>query len=78
LLYRKAMSDHLVLMQTYGDLLQADDAQAELYAAGIYSLLVSDGEPGPGSPFQFTVALAVHRRDEEIAARLLARDPTEP
>jgi hypothetical protein len=68
------MSEHLVLIQTYGDLMEADDAQAELYAAGIYSLLVSDDQPPPGAPFQYTVALAVHRRDAEIAARLLERD----
>ena len=69
------MSDHLVLIRTYGNLLEADDAQAELYAAGIYSLLVSNDEPPPESPFQYTVALAVHRRDAEIAARLLERAP---
>jgi hypothetical protein len=65
------MSEHLVLVRTYFDLLEADDAQAELYAAGIYSLLVSDDQPPPGAPFRCTVGLTVHRRDADVAARLL-------
>jgi hypothetical protein len=67
------MSDHLVLIRTYRDFLQADEAQAELQAAGIYSLLVANDEPSPAaSPFAYPVALAVDGRDADIAVRVLA------
>ncbi len=70
--FSTCMSDHLVLIQTYRDFLQADEAQAELQAAGIYSLLVAEDDPSPAAPFDYPVALAVIGRDAEIAARLLA------
>lgn len=66
------MSDHLVLIQTYRDFLQADEAQAELQAAGIYSLLVAKDDPSPAAPFDYPVALAVIGRDADVAARVLA------
>jgi hypothetical protein len=66
------MSDHLVLIRTYRDFLQADEAQAELQAAGIYSLLVAKDDPSPVAPFAYPVALAVDGRDADMAARVLA------
>ncbi len=65
------MSDQLVFIHTYGDLLAADEAQAELRAAGIYSLLVSEDAPTRSAPFGFQVALAVIERDQDVALRVL-------
>jgi hypothetical protein len=65
------MSDQLVFINTYGDLLEADEAQAELRAAGIYSLLVSEDAPTRSTPFGFQVALAVIERDQDVALRVL-------
>ena len=69
---RLGMSDHLVLLVTYRNLLAADEAQAELCAAGIYSLLVSEEEPSRATPFGYPIALAVIGRDEDVALRVLA------
>lgn len=70
------MSEHLVVIRSYRDLLDADEAQAELSAAGVYSLLVSEDTPAQAAPFSFQVALAVNGRDAELALHLLADSPT--
>ena len=65
------MSEALVVIRTFGNLLQADEAQIELLSAGIQSLLLShesvpiSGAAGDG------VALAVHRRDADVASAVL-------
>lgn len=68
------MSESLVVIRTFGTLLQADEAQIELLNAGIYSLLLSEetnsaemrgsGEEG--------IALAVHKRDADVATAVLS------
>ena len=71
------MSESLVIIRTFGNLLDADDAQVELLTAGIYSLLFSDdsmslhpnSRPGDG------VALAVHHRDVTLAEAALTVKP---
>ena len=69
------MSESLVVIRTFGNLLAADEAQIELMSAGIYSLLLSD-ETAPvaaaRSPAIEAVALAVHRRDADVADAVLA------
>jgi hypothetical protein len=71
------MSESLVVIRTFEDLLSADEAQLELLNAGIYSLLMSEQSapvfpPGAGAE---GVALAVHRRDAEVANALLTPLP---
>jgi hypothetical protein len=68
------MSESLVVIRTYGSLLQADEAQIELLNAGIPSLLVSDDNAQLEATFAPVdpVALAVHRRDAEVAHAVLA------
>jgi hypothetical protein len=71
------MSESLVIIRTFGNLLDADEAQVELLTAGIYSLLFSDDSmslhpdalPGDG------VALAVHHRDVSLAEAALTVKP---
>ena len=66
------MSESLVVIRTFGDLLQADEAQIELLNAGIYSLLMSDENSQiPSGPVSDGIALAVHRRDAEVADAVL-------
>lgn len=73
------MSESLVVIRTFGDLLHADEAQIELLNAGIYSLLMSDDnislDPPSGTD---AIALAVHRRDADVASAVLTplADPT--
>jgi hypothetical protein len=66
------MSETLVVIRTFGSLLDADEAQIELLNAGIYSLLLSDEsiqfQPAPPNP---EIALAVHRRDADVASAVL-------
>jgi hypothetical protein len=67
------MSESLVVIRTFGSLLQADEAQIELLNAGIYSLLLSDDstrKPPSIVPID-PVALAVHQRDAEVADAVL-------
>ena len=66
-------NDSLVIIRTFGSFLDADEAQIELLSAGIYSLLVSD-EPTP-QPQEDAIALAVHRRDAEVANAVLTPMP---
>ncbi|MQA90644.1 MAG: hypothetical protein GEU90_10475 [Gemmatimonas sp.] len=66
------MSESLVVIRTFADLLRADEAQIELLNAGIYSLLLSeDGSQLPLGPAAEAIALAVHRRDAEVAEAVL-------
>ena len=68
------MSDSLVIIRTFGNLVDADEAQVELLRAGVHCLLFSDDSmsmhpnslPGDG------VALAVHNRDVMLAEATLA------
>lgn len=68
------MSESLVVIRTFPNLLQADEAQIELLNAGIYSLVMSDEDaPLMATPTaEDGVALAVHKRDAEIAHAVLA------
>jgi len=67
------MSESLVVIRTYGDLPSADDAQLELLNAGIYSLLFSDeSEHLAQRGGTKEIALAVHRRDADVASAVLA------
>lgn len=67
-------TESLVVIRTFDNLLDADVAQIELLNAGIYSLLFSD-EASPsngGTPAGDPIALAVHRRDAEVAFAVVA------
>lgn len=71
------MSESLVAIRTFGNLIDADEAQAELLSAGIYSLLFADEQAslypgGAGSP---SIVLAVHQRDADIAEAVLTPRP---
>jgi hypothetical protein len=63
------MSESLVVIRTFGNLLDADEAQIELLMAGVYSLLYSDDSSviHPSTPPGQGIALAVHQRDVELA-----------
>lgn len=66
------MSETLVVIRTFESLVHADEAQIELLNAGIYSLLLSDDSirierTGAAEG----VALAVHRRDADVASAVL-------
>lgn len=71
------MSESLVIIRTFGEYLDADEAQVELLSAGIYSLLFTDGSPSaaPASPAPQGIALAVHARDADIAEAVLVARP---
>jgi hypothetical protein len=71
------MSENLVIIRTFGNHLDADEAQVELLRAGIHCLLFSDESmtlhpntaPGDG------IALAVHQRDVNLADAALTVKP---
>jgi hypothetical protein len=65
------MSESLVVIRTFGSLVQADEAQIELLNAGIYSLLLSDDSMQDDPNSTEGIALAVHRRDADVAAAVL-------
>ena len=67
------MSESLVIIRTFGNLLEADDAQVELLTAGIHSLLFSDDSRSvhPNALPGDAVALAVHHRDVTLAEAAL-------
>jgi hypothetical protein len=66
------MSESLVVIRTFGSLLDADEAQIELLNAGIHSLVLSeDPDADRAIPQPEGVALAVHRRDADVAIALL-------
>lgn len=71
------MSEGLVIIRTFGNLVDADDAQVELLTAGIHSLLFSDDSMSlhPNSPPGDAVALAVHNRDVTLAEAALTIKP---
>ena len=70
------MSESLVIIRTFGEYLDADEAQVELLSAGIYSLLFSDGNTSSShSRDNSGIALAVHRRDADIAEAVLVARP---
>jgi len=71
------MSESLVVIRTFGNLLDADDAQVELLSAGIHSLLFTDESASvhPSSPPGHGIALAVHNRDVNRAETVLTPKP---
>jgi hypothetical protein len=70
------MAESLVIIRTFGEYLDADEAQVELLSAGIYSLLFSDaGSAKPAAQEGSGIALAVHRRDADIAEAVLVARP---
>jgi hypothetical protein len=70
------MSESLVIIRTFGEYLDADEAQVELLSAGIYSLLFSDSGPAkPAVRENPGIALAVHRRDADMAEAVLVARP---
>lgn len=68
------MSESLVVIRTFADLVNADEAQVELLAAGIHSLLFTDDAGETPRPLTTggEIGLAVHRRDVDIAEAVLA------
>jgi hypothetical protein len=71
------MSESLVVIRTFGNLVDADDAQVELLTAGIYSLLFTDESTTlhPTNPPGHGIALAVHERDVDLAESALTAKP---
>jgi hypothetical protein len=70
------MSESLVVIRTFGTVLEADEAQVELLAAGVYSLLYSEeGGAQPARRPDPAVVLAVHKRDAQIAEAVLTPRP---
>jgi hypothetical protein len=74
---RQIMSEGLVIIRTFGEHLDADEAQVELLSAGIYSLLFSEekARSAPPPPLAHGIALAVHQRDADIADAVLVARP---
>lgn len=70
-------SESLVVIRTFGDLVQADEAQVALMTAGIYALVFTDESVSlrPDLPPGSGVALAVHQRDVTLAENALATQP---
>ena len=70
-------TETLVVIRTFGDLMDADEAQVDLLSAGIYSLLYTDDSAAihPAEPAGQGIALAVHSRDVEIAESVLTVSP---
>ena len=71
------MSESLVIIRTFGEYLDADEAQVELLSAGIYSLLFTEqpDSAAPPPPVAQGIALAVHQRDADIAEAVLVARP---
>ena len=70
------MSESLVIIRTFGDHADADEAQVDLLSAGIYSLLFAEEATGvPPSPARGGIALAVHARDADVAEAVLVARP---
>lgn len=70
-------TESLVVIRTFRDLIQADEAQVALMTAGIYALVFAD-ESVPLHPDLLAghgVALAVHQRDVILAESALATKP---
>ena len=68
------MSESLVVIRTFDDLVNADEAQVELLAAGIHSLLFTGDadDSARQATAAYEIGLAVHRRDVQIAEAVLA------
>jgi hypothetical protein len=71
------MTESLVVIKTFRSIHDADEAQAELLTAGIFSLVYTDNA-APHLPEKDEIALAVHMRDAQIADTLLAPQPRLP
>ena len=69
------MSESLVIIRTFGEYVDADEAQVELLSAGIYSLLFSDDSQSAAAATAQAIALAVHARDADIAEAVLVAKP---
>lgn len=65
--------ESLVVIRTYEDLMEADEAQVTLMSAGLYALIFTDDSVslGPDLPPGRGIALAVHRRDVFLAEHAL-------
>lgn len=66
------MSETLVVIRTYRDLFDADEAQIELLSAGIYSLIMAEDSPAAPPGAEHGIGLAVHQRDVQVAEAVLA------
>ena len=65
-----------MIIRTFGDHADADEAQVDLLSAGIYSLLFAEeAAVVPTSPVRDGIALAVHARDADIAEAVLVARP---
>ena len=64
-------AESLVVIRTYPNLMRADEAHIELMHAGINALVLSSGGQSHDAS-DSAVALAVHRRDAEIAEAVLS------
>jgi hypothetical protein len=71
------MNESLVVIKTFETIHDADEAQAELLTAGIFSLVYTD-TAAAHFPLRNEIALAVHVRDAQIAETLLAPQPRLP
>lgn len=71
------MSESLIIIRTFGEYMDADEAQVELLSAGIYSLLFTEDSQSaaPSSPAPQGIALAVHSRDADLAEAVLVARP---
>lgn len=69
------MSESLVVIRTFHDLLDADRAQVDLLSAGIYSLIMAEGDGVPPYGASRGIGLAVHERDVEVAEAVLLEPP---
>lgn len=69
--------DSLVVIRTFRDLIEADEAQVALMSAGLYALIFTDDSISlhPDLPPGHGIALAVHRRDVVLAENALATQP---
>lgn len=69
--------ESLVVIRTFRDLIEADEAQVALMTAGLYALIFTDESVAlhPDLPPGHGIALAVHRRDVGLAENALATLP---
>lgn len=70
------MSEEMVIIRRYNSELEANLARAELEAASVHCLILSDAGGGEAPHLQFAngVHLAVHRRDVEAAEGILSAE----
>lgn len=69
--------ESLVVIRNFRDLIEADEAQIALMSAGIYALIFTDDSTPlhPDLPAGHGIALAVHRRDVQLAEGALPAQP---